>query len=1036
MTHSRGLFRAPGRESRRVASRQVVEDFGLAAPYVSIIILSMKLRRNMIVVALRSSLAAGLVTWFGLADALVGQEPIRPVPNQPSTEPPRPGDRPQGGMPTEGDPAKPGEPPLPPAILLRPAEPPLPPRPEELRIRPDASGKVRFNFRGQPWPDVLSWLADISDQSLDWQELPGDFLNLSTQRGYTVEEARDLINRHLLARGFTILESGEILNVVNLKKLDPGMVPRIEPEELAKRHSHEFVRVSFPLEWLVAESAVEELKPMLSPYGRLTSLKATNRLEAIDAVVNLRSIYRVIGQEQSAEGHDRMVREFELTHAKASEVQQQLQKLIGVEERPSLAMAGREGGLNREQVESMMRQQAEMLARDKDGRMAAMMTRKSDVSLVVNTRRNTVLAFAPPDKMAVITQAVKMLDVPSTDAATLNGALQRVQVYRLASLEPTVLAKMLEETGGLEPTTRLQADDKNKALIVHGSLADQFVIRAMVDKLDGASRKFQVIPLRRLEADYVAGTIEFMMGATPEEPQQNSRRNYYDPYDPRRSQPQEKERDRFRVDADVENNRLLVWANEIELKEVTNLLMKLGEISERGEGGGTMRVLPLPDGVDSQKALERLRQVWPALAPNRLVVPDDRSSSPTVPPVAPSVEGAPRKSEPKSDDPSPRPAERTRSTEQSPPPSGPRTAATTRTVAIALADEVPVREVPAGEPPAPRAPAEPASSGESERAAPPTGTRAPTAENTAPAPVLVTPTPQGKLVLSSSDPRALDLLEEIVSQLTAGERREFQVFTLHHSQSYWVRLNLEKYFEEDDKKESPRSARNVYFLNDSQPTKTEPRHRLSKRRKLRFISDSDTNTILVVGADPSQLRTIEELIEIYDQPLASDSKAARITSIYRVRWSKPALIAETLKDVYRDLLSSNDKALANSPDQRNRQQTTYIFGEGGDSDEKRTQVSFKGKLSIGVDETSGSLILSADGETLMQNVMKMVESLDEAAKPAEAVQVLKVDGDSNPESIRRIIDAVFGDPTKQRPGGGGSSNPQSNPQRQRSGNRR
>ena len=67
------------------------------------------------------------------------------------------------------------------------------------------SGRVPpFNFIGQTWPDVLQWLASISNCSLDWQELPNDYLNLTTQKSYPLDEVRDLINRHLHARGYTL----------------------------------------------------------------------------------------------------------------------------------------------------------------------------------------------------------------------------------------------------------------------------------------------------------------------------------------------------------------------------------------------------------------------------------------------------------------------------------------------------------------------------------------------------------------------------------------------------------------------------------------------------------------------------------------------------------------------------------------------------------------------------------------------------------------------------------------------------------------
>ncbi len=47
--------------------------------------------------------------------------------------------------------------------------PPAPPNPEELNARPNADGLLEFQFRNQPWPKLLSWLAEVSQQSLDWR---------------------------------------------------------------------------------------------------------------------------------------------------------------------------------------------------------------------------------------------------------------------------------------------------------------------------------------------------------------------------------------------------------------------------------------------------------------------------------------------------------------------------------------------------------------------------------------------------------------------------------------------------------------------------------------------------------------------------------------------------------------------------------------------------------------------------------------------------------------------------------------------------
>ena len=862
----------------------------------------------------------------------------------------------------------------------------MPPNPDELKVRPDEHGKIRFNFRGQPWLDVLNWLAEVSDMSLDWTELPPDFLNLTTQRSYSVEEARDLVNRHLLARGFTLLENGEVLNVVNLKKLDAGLVPRVQPSDLLKRRPNEFVKVSFALDWLVAEAAVEELKPMLSPNGKLSALKSTNRIEAIDTVVNLRDIYKVLGDEQSNDGQERLVREFELQHAKASEVAQQLQKLLGIEDKSAARGAGG-GQMNPEQQQQMMMQQQQMMQQmQQQGRGGATPPggpkQAAEISLVVNARRNSILALAPPDKIAIITQAVKMLDVPTERGHSLLANLGRMQVYRLAQLDPAALVKMLEESGGLDPTTRLQIDNSNKAIIAHASLADHMLVRQVIEKLDGSGRKFEVIQLRRLEADHVAGTIEFMMSGSGDDKQQQSQRNYgyYDYFGGGgRSGRQETEKDKFRVDADVENNRLLLWANGIELEEVNNLLVKLGEIPDRRGKASTTRVLNIEPGLELDELLDKLRRVWPSLAPNPLLLPEGRESlvpKTTEPPKA-------KVDEPPGDAPV-RPASRARSAALPVEPARPRIVSRTTIPIVQLAQLEPTPpaddNLQADDEPS----AKPRELGRDDDAdAPPLRRPASeTANAPPPPPVRVSISPDGRIVVSSEDPAALDLIEEIAAIL-APERKDYHVFKLKNAPVLWVKFNLQDYFEEDkDKKNS--GGRNYYFSDYPPTAKQESRHRLSKRKSLRFISDTDTNTILVQGADAAQLKIIKELIELYDQPEPTNAKAARVTTVVPVKWSKAQVIAEAVKDVYRDLLSSLDKALAQSPDQKQKpaSQNTYIFGgedeEGGK--EKKTQVTFKGKLSIGVDELSNTLLVSAEGENLLANVTKMIRLLDEAAR--------------------------------------------------------
>ncbi|MFV2066649.1 MAG: secretin N-terminal domain-containing protein, partial [Pirellulales bacterium] len=496
-----------------------------------------------------------------------------------------------------------------PPPIVRSDQPDEDTKAEPVPLKPDADGRMAFQFRGQKWPAVLEWLADWSHMSLDWQELPGDYLNLTTRRKYTAREARDLINRHLLARGYTMLIQGEVLSIVSIKKLDPAMVPRVAPDQLGDRDSHEFVKVSFPLDWLLASSAAEELKPMLSPNGKLTALATTNRLEAMDSVANLRQIARVLDDEQSSEGQQLLVRKFVLHHTRASEVREQLMALLGIESKQASQP------MTPQQMQQQQ-QMAQMRAQQKK-KGAAPAKEKPKIYLVAVPRENVILANAPPDKMALIDEAIRAIDVDVDRGSAYRRSVERMNIYRLTTIDPEALVKTLEEIGSLDFNTRLEVDKQNRAIIAYASLADHLTIRALIQKLDGSARDFHVVRLRRLEAEFVAGTIQFMMGGKEEKKPQR-RRGYYSFFQPSRRSEEPTPQDQFSVDADIVNNRLLLRANEDEIRQVEDLLIKLGEIPSRTGDPSTVRLIEAPRGPSTEAWLERIRRTWNG--PNRLEI--------------------------------------------------------------------------------------------------------------------------------------------------------------------------------------------------------------------------------------------------------------------------------------------------------------------------------------------------------------------------------------------------------------------------------
>ena len=644
-----------------------------------------------------------------------GEPPPQGKPDEKAAGEQKPG---EGGKPDEGKSAP----------VKRSEKPTEPPNPEELKARPDEAGLVTFQFRGQSWPDVMEWLGEISSQSVDWQELPGDYVNLATPRGYTIDETRDLLNRLLLARGYTLLEHQGFLTVVKCEGISVGLVPRVARDDLETRQPHEFCRVMFSLDWMLAEEAAKEFEPLISKNGKMFPLKMTNRLEVVDAVANLRQVDKLLREEQSDTLEEpRLVHEFVLRHTRAAEVREELQQFLGISS-SSAASARPMTPQEMAQQQQMLAMQAQQQQQQRQqGGVPAPVAKSKEapVRLMVNKRRNSILVQAPPDKMAIVEDAIRLLDVPSDQPQSLQGFLGRMQTYRLSQLDPQKLATSLLELGCLDPTTRLEVDTENRAIIAFASPADHFTIQSTVEKLDGSARQIEVIQLKKMPADEVAGTIEYLMNGSREDSSRRSYNDYYSPWGSSRRNSRQENDDSFRVDADIVNNRLLVRANDVELEEVVSILVKMGEIPQPGGSQSLTRVLDVFPGEDADTFLRELEQSWKLLAPNPLVIPQrvrqQENTSKETPEDAEeqpaAVESAPAAA-----------------TETNEPTAGP--PRTQRRLFHPALFQLPT-EIPAEE-----------------------WSPRPTDEH----PIMVTVGPDGRLVLASKDPRALDLLEELAAR--------------------------------------------------------------------------------------------------------------------------------------------------------------------------------------------------------------------------------------------------------------------------------
>jgi type II secretory pathway component GspD/PulD (secretin) len=216
-----------------------------------------------------------------------------------------------------------------------------------------------------------------------------------------------------------------------------------------------------------------------------------------------------------------------------------------------------------------------------------------------------------------------------------------------------------------------------------------------------------------------------------------------------------------------------------------------------------------------------------------------------------------------------------------------------------------------------------------------------------------------EMIILSRDPAAAEAAKKLVEQIVP-DVPEVEVITLKHAQAAQVKFQLDA------------------LLLPTQPTTTTG---LDSRKPMTIDADSRINRLMIQNSTPEQMAIIKEIIPILDQPTQEDERLTRQQKIYRCQRKRASEVAEVVKEVYRDLLSSSDKVfdarVSNKP-----------FGYSRAMAATSMSPEYQGLLSVGVDDSGNIVVLSAPAY-LMEEVMELVERVD-ATGAGESLVVVPV----------------------------------------------
>ncbi|MGC4003615.1 MAG: secretin N-terminal domain-containing protein [Pirellulales bacterium] len=296
-----------------------------------------------------------------------------------------------------------------------------------------------------------------------------------------------------------------------------------------------------------------------------------------------------------------------------------------------------------------------------------------------------------------------------------------------------------------------------------------------------------------------------------------------------------------------------------------------------------------------------------------------------------------------------------------------------------------------------------------------------------PPPILISIGPAG-LIVTCDDPQALkdfvDLAKTFASRQT-GNQREYTVYYLKFAKAQSTAEMLEQLFAAGGSSSSGGGGGGLVSSlagaafgdmggglmgnllgmggggGDSAP-------KLAASGSISIIPEVRLNA-LIVQANETDLDTIEQILKVLDQEQSpEDVTLINKPRLIAVHYTPAEEIAAVVKSVYADRMAGGAGGGGGGQRQPSPQEFIQALrGGGGRNDQRRRQAEEAPKMTIGVDNRTNSLVVTAT-EALFQEVAELVQDLDKETIASNETMEIVTLKNSSPAAVQQALTQIVG----------------------------
>jgi len=421
----------------------------------------------------------------------------------------------------------------------------------ETKISP-ASGEnqaaekgLRFNFKNAPIDGVLDYMSQAAGFAIIKETEVYGNVDAVSHQPLSPQEAVNFLNTVLNEKGYTAVQNGRILKIVERDKASKDNIPvktGRDPGEIP--NTDEMVTQILPVRYANAVKLLENIKPLLPDYAIVSANESSNAIILTDTQSHIRRMAEIILALDTSISQISTLKVFMLKYTDAVDVAKLINDVFKVEqtsERRSRRdfmppFFGRSRG-DRDRDSSSSEGDSQALRAS------------SRVVAAADENTNAVVVSAPEEVMPTIEKLISEIDVTSQE-------ITEVRVFTLKYADAEEMADMIEEifeeqgrttqarqprsffgrmmrdrSSNQQQTTQrkkeenkviARADARTNSVVVSAASDTMVQVAQMILQLDAnpaKEKKVYVYPLKNANAETVAEIMDEMF---EEQSRQNS----------------------------------------------------------------------------------------------------------------------------------------------------------------------------------------------------------------------------------------------------------------------------------------------------------------------------------------------------------------------------------------------------------------------------------------------------------------------------------------------------------------------------------